>query len=534
MTRSVFRFFINPNIPNFPYYPNFSSLKCMAELATGRVVSVRGQVVEVFFSKSQPSIHDLLMLQDDTSVKLEVYSFTLNETALCIALTRPFKLFRGAIVVNTGMPISVPATDNAMGRVLDVFGLPQDGGAPVESSEVMQIYGSAPSYETISTKQELLETGIRAVDFFTPFIKGGKIGLFGGAGVGKSVLLTELMHNITAYSAGINVFGGIGERIREGHELMEDLRAAKVLDNSVLVFGQMNENASVRFRVGFSALTYAEYFRDVHKKDILLFIDNAFRLVQAGNELSTLMNTLPSEDGYQATLNSEMAAFQERIVSTENGSITAVEAVYVPSDDITDQAVQAIYPYLDSNVILSRAVSDAGYRPSIDLLGSSSSILNAQICGHDHVDAATEAKKMLKQYASLDRIVAIVGESELSVEDRQTYHRVGRLMKYMTQYFFVVEAQTGKKGVYAKRTDTINDVKAIISGKVDHIPEEKFWYIDSVQTLLAAAIIPPTAPAAPATSATPPPNNGQAVPAETKPPAPIAQPAQPAPVPAAA
>lgn len=456
----------------------------------GTIVSIRGQVVEVQFHGAQPSIYDLLTLKDDPKTRLEVFSFTLADTTLCIALTKVASLYRGAQVINTGSTITIPATPDVLGRVLDVFGEPQDGGAPLKTQDYWSIYGSPPSYEQLAISRELLETGIRAIDFFTPFIKGGKIGFFGGAGVGKTVLLTELMHNVTTYHKGISVFAGIGERIREGHELVESLREANVLPSTTLVFGQMNEVAPVRYRVGFTALRLAEYFRDFHKRDVLFFIDNTFRFVQAGNELATLMNTLPSEDGYQPTLTSEMGEFQERIVSSQSGSITAVEAIYVPSDDINDQGVQAIYPYLDSVAVLSRQVADRGFRPALDLLSSTSSVLTENLVGKEHVETVTESIRMLKQYVKLERIVSIVGEAELSVVDRATYQRVEKLLRYMTQYFFVTANQTGKKGTYAKRETTVKDVKAIITGQVDRIPTEQFWYIESLDSLMRPIAIP--------------------------------------------
>lgn len=449
----------------------------------GSIVAIRGQVVEVLFQTVQPSIHDLLTLEEDQTTRLEVFSFTMQDTCLCIALTNIANLYRGAKVINTGKAISIPATEQVLGRLLDIFGDPQDGGAPVPKEQVLSIYNPPPSYETINVKRELLETGIRAIDFFTPFMKGGKVGIFGGAGVGKTVLLTELMHNVTTNYDGVSVFGGIGERIREGAELLDSLREADVLKNAVLVFGQMNENAAIRYRVGFSALSYAEYFRDWHKKDVLFFVDNTFRFIQAGNEIATLMNTLPSQDGYQATLTSEMGAFQERVVNSDVGTMTAVEAMYVPSDDITDQSVQAIMPYLDSIIVLSRQVAEAGFRPAIDLLASSSSLLDASIVGRDHVDCAIEVTRMLKQYTSLDRIVSIVGESELSVEDRQVYHRVRRLKNYFTQSFFVTEKQTGRKGVFTKREQTVKDVQAILAGKLDNMPEDQLRYVENLEKI---------------------------------------------------
>jgi len=370
-----------------------------------------------------------------------------------------------------------------LGRVIDLFGNPIDTLGEIVSSERASIYRDAPAYDQLSINTNFLETGIKPVDFFTPVRKGGKIGLFGGSGVGKTVLLSELMHNIAVFQKGISVFAGIGERIREGHELYETLTDTKVLPNVALVFGQMNESAAVRFRVGFTATALAEYYRDKQQKDVLFFIDNVYRFVQAGNELATLLNTIPSEDGYQATLAGEVGAFQERLVSTKEGSITSVQAIYVPADDITDAGVQAIVPYFDSIVTLSRAVYQEGRHPSIDILASSSSLIDPGTLGYEHYEAVLEAEKLLKRYTYLERIVSIVGESELSLEDKILYHRARKLQNYMTQDLHVVEDQTGKPGKYVKRDKTVADVREILSGRLDNTPEEKLLYIGDLTQL---------------------------------------------------
>jgi F-type H+-transporting ATPase subunit beta len=332
-------------------------------------------------------------------------------------------------------------------------------------------------------RNEFLETGIKVIDFFTPMRKGGKIGVFGGSGVGKTVLLSELMHNIAVFHKGVSVFTGIGERIREGAELYETLAQTKVLPNVALVYGQMNESAAVRFRVGQTGVTLAEYFRDVHKRDVLFFIDNIYRFVQAGNEVSTLLDTIPSEEGYQSTLSSEVGAFQERLASTRNASITSVQAIYVPADDLSDSGVQAIVPYFDSVVTLSRVVSQEGRRPSVDILNSSSSLVQSSILGLTHYEALLQAEKLLKHYSYMQRIVSIMGESELSVEDRTLFYRAKKLLNYMTQDLFVVSDQTGKQGKYIKRDKTINDVVAILNGQLDRVPEQALLYIGDLSEL---------------------------------------------------
>lgn len=455
----------------------------VGEGATGTIVSINGQVCEVEFYEKKPELHALLILADDKDSVMEVVGTTTKGNFICFIMSGTYTFFRGATVKDTGKTIQVPVGDAVLGRLLNVFGQAVDKKGPIKTDVRREIYAQSPRLAQTVAGKTVYETGIKAVDFFAPIPKGGKIGFIGGAGVGKSVLLTELIHNLAIYHQGISVFAGIGERIREGKELYDLLDFNKVLKNVALVFGQMNENASIRFRVGFSAVTIAEYFRDAMHKDVLFFVDNVYRFVQAGNELSTQLNLIPSEDGYQATLDSEMGSFQERIASTKSGSITSVEAIYVPSDDITDQAVQSAFPYLDSIVVLSREVAEAGRYPSVDLLNSSSAILDPGIVGRLHYETAVEAQKILKQYADLERIVSIVGEGELSNENRAVYHRAKKLINYMTQNFFIIQEFTGKRGAYVKKEQTVADVGEILSGKLDHFEDEKFLGIGSLEDL---------------------------------------------------
>ncbi|MEK7502664.1 MAG: F0F1 ATP synthase subunit beta [Patescibacteria group bacterium] len=469
----------------------------------GKIIGVRGQIVEVEFAQNPPNLHDLLILEDDKTTKMEVIISSGPSTFYSLCFSKTTGIYRGARVINTKEPITIPVGEGVLGRVMDIFGGDLDGLGEIKCSERQPIYGSYPSYEDISTHQEILETGIKAIDFFSPIVKGGKIGLFGGAGVGKTLLLTEIIHNVivlkkdgglptrldSAERAGktgknVSVFAGVGERTREGHELHQTLSEQKVLPSVSLVFGPMGENPAIRFLTAFTAATIAEYFRDVLKKDVLFFIDNVFRFAQAGNELAVLMNTIPSEDGYQATLASEMGSFHERLVSTKGNAISTIEAIYVPNDDILDQGVQSIFPFLDSTVILSRAAYQGGFLPAIDLLSSASANLNPELVGELHNEVAPRAQNLLKEVVEFERIVSLVGEAELSTEDRLKYRRSSKLKNYMTQSFYVVQNQTGRPGVYVPRLTTVSDVNDIISGKYDEIPEEKFMFIGSAKELL--------------------------------------------------
>ncbi len=451
----------------------------------GKVIGVRGHVVEVAFVNEKPAIHDVLELQEDQNVRMEVYGSAGPDTLYCLALSSTEKLFRGARVLNTDTPISFPVGDELLGRAVDIFGFPIDGEHEMKTEEVWPIHRSHPSAEDIPAQQALLETGIKIIDMFAPFLKGGKMGLFGGAGVGKTMLLTEVLHNIVGRPGKktVSVFAGVGERTREGLELYQALEQSKVLSDSTLIFGQMGENPAIRFLSAFSAVTLTEYFRDVKKRDVLFFIDNVFRFAQAGNEISTLTSTLPSQDGYQATLESEMAEFHERLVSTQSGVVSAIEAIYVPADDLLDHAVQSIFPFLDSIVVLSRSVYQQGLLPAVDILGSSSTALSASIVGERHFTIALRAKSVIEQSQNLERIVSLMGETELSREDQLIFRRGRKLKNYMTQRFSVAETQHGAKGAYVPIETTVKDVELILAGKVDHIPEEKFLFIGGLKEI---------------------------------------------------
>ncbi|OGM59828.1 F0F1 ATP synthase subunit beta [Candidatus Woesebacteria bacterium RIFCSPLOWO2_01_FULL_39_10b] len=451
----------------------------------GEIISIKGQIVEVKFFNRKPAINDLLFLQGDPDIKLEVYASSGPDTFYCLALSRTNKLFRGAKIVNSEMPILFPLGEELLGRVVDIFGRPIDSGEDIKTQEVSPIHQKTGRRVHIETKQEVLETGIKILDTFAPLLKGGKVGLFGGAGVGKTILLTEVLHNVVdkANQSTVSVFAGIGERAREGLELYEALKESGVSPYSSLIYGPMGENPSVRFMTAYSATTLAEYFRDKKGKDVLFFIDNVYRFAQAGNELSILTGIIPSEDGYQATLESEMADFHERLVSTEDGIITTIEAIYVPNDDILDHGVQAIFPYLESVVVLSRNLYQQGLLPAVDVLASSSTSLNPNMVGDLHFEVAIKAKSMLKQAERLERMVSLVGEQELSNEDQLVFRRAQKIRNYMTQSFFVARSQRGEKGVYVPLKEAVEDLKGIIEGKYDHIPEEKFLFIGAVSDI---------------------------------------------------
>ena len=455
-------------------------------IATGKVISILGQVVEVeFLGEKSAHIHDILKLEDDDSVRMEVYSSSDNESFYCLILSNSPKLSKGKKVINTGSPLKIPVGQKTLGRAINLFGAPLDGKGLLPDPELKPVFSSGVSYDDVIIPSQVLETGIKAIDFFSPILKGGKVGLLGGAGVGKTVLLTEIIHNVVVLhkDESVSVFAGIGERIREGQELYETLSESQVLPAVSLILGQMGENPAVRFRTAFAGVTMAEYFRDVMGKNVLFFIDNIFRFAQAGYELATVMNTIPGEGGYQATLTSEMGQLHERLVSTKKGSITSIEAVYVPSDDISDFGVQSIFPYIDSIVVVSRNVYQEGRFPAIDFLSSTSTALNITTVGARHYKAYIDAQALLKKANSLERIVSLIGESELSNEDQTIYKRYKLLQNYMTQNFFVVEAQTGTVGSYIKLEDTITDVESILKGEFDLVMPEKLLYIDTLKSV---------------------------------------------------
>ncbi len=446
----------------------------------GKVTSVKDFVVEVIFNGDlKPKEKDILYVKEDPSLLLEVFRAVGVDKFLCISLKPTTKLRRGTEVLNTGDTLRVPVGSQVLGRVLDLFGEPLDGGAPIARDVMTSIYKFDSSITDIAYSQEVFETGIKVIDFFTPLLKGGKVGLFGGAGVGKTVLLNEILHNIINLNKEktVSVFAGIGERIREGQELWASLKRTDIINNVTLMFGTMADNPTMRFLTAYSAVAVAEYFRDSMNKDVLFFADNAFRFAQAGNELSLFMDEIPSQDGYQPTLLSEMSDFHERLVTTPQGQVTTIEAVYVPADDIQDYAVQMIINFLNTSIVLSRKVYSEGILPSIDILASNSAALSPDIVGEEHYVIALKAQNVLKQAESLERIVSLVGESELSQEDRLIYKRSKKIRNYFSQNFFTAEKQTGVTGVYVPVKNVITDVRGIINGDFDDISEDKFLYI---------------------------------------------------------
>jgi F-type H+-transporting ATPase subunit beta len=453
----------------------------MEESTHGIVTGVKGQIVEVEFRGLKPALHDILVMPEIPDVKMEVYQSSGINRFYCLSYGSNRNIKRGDKLLNTGTPPMFPVGPGLLNRVVDAFGNPLDSLGEVKIEGRMPIYKTGSLTDEVISERKFLETGIKVIDLFAPLFRGGKMGLFGGAGVGKTMLLTEVLHNIVGLSSqkNVSVFAGVGERSREGLELYEALKASGSIQNSTLVFGSMGENPAIRFLSAFSAVTLAEYFRDIMKKDVLFFIDNVFRYAQAGNELSTLTNTIPSEDGYQATLEAEMAMFHERLASNSNGVISAVEAIYVPADDLLDHAVQAIYPYLDSIIVLSRQVYQEGLLPAVDIISSTSSALSVDVVGPKHYEVAIEARALLKKAQALERIVSLVGEGELPNEDRIVYKRARRLKNFMTQRFFVVDNKQGAEAKFVPVATTVNDAELILRGAYDDFPEEKFLFIGS-------------------------------------------------------
>lgn len=452
-------------------------------MKTGKIISVKGQIVEVEFIDEKPQIYDVLTFKEDPSIRLEVYTSASPTSFYCLALTKTSKLHYGSKVINTEQPIKIPVGKEMLGRVINTFGEPQDELGEISTKDQNPIIAQDIKFSEVFVPREILETGIKVIDFFTPIVKGGKAGLFGGAGVGKTVLLSEIIYNIVILNPekNVSVFTGVGERTREGEELYATLKENKVMQGVTLIYGSMGENPAVRFRTAFAGVTLAEYYRDILGKNVLFFIDNIFRFAQSGYELSTLMNVLPSEGGYQATLSSEMASFHERLASTSKNTITTLEAIYVPADDLTDSGVQSIFPYLDSDIILSRSVYQEGRFPAVDILSSNSSALNSETVGEKHYQTVLDAQSLLKKALALERIVALIGESELSVQDQILYKRAKYIKNYMTQNFTVVESQTEKKGVRVPTKDTVEDVRAILDGKVDSLEPEDLLYIGTLK-----------------------------------------------------
>ncbi len=424
---------------------------------------------------------------DGSTLTLEVAQHLGLRDVRAVAMSSTDGLTRGMEVQDTGKAIQVPVGPEILGRMFDVTGVPIDQKGDPHAKKTYSIHRDAPSFEEQSTKAEVLETGIKVIDLICPFLKGGKVGLFGGAGVGKTVVIQELIRNIASEHGGYSIFAGVGERSREGNDLYKEMEESGVLDKTVLVFGQMNEPPGARARVALSALAMAEYFRDEEKKDLLLFVDNIFRFTQAGSELSALLGRMPSAVGYQPTLATEMGQLQERVTSTKNGSITSVQAVYVPADDLTDPAPATTFSHLDSTVVLSRPLSELGIYPAVDPLDSTSTILQPDIVGDEHYNVARGVQKVLQRYKDLQDIIAILGMDELSDEDKKTVQRARRIQKFLSQPFFVAEQFTGAKGVYVKREDTVRSFKEILEGKHDHVPESHFYMKGSIDEVLQSS-----------------------------------------------
>jgi F-type H+/Na+-transporting ATPase subunit beta len=450
--------------------------------ATGKIVQVLGPVVDIAFPPDQlPEIYNAVevAMESGVTLVLEVQSHLGNDWVRAVAMSSTDGVRRGMDAVDTGLAIAVPVGPEALGRILNVVGEPIDQAGPVEAAKTLPIHRPAPTFEEQSTQVEIFETGIKVIDLIAPFTKGGKTGVFGGAGVGKTVIITELIRNIAAEHGGYSVFTGVGERTREGTALFGEMKASKVMDKTVMVFGQMNEPPGARLRVGLSGLTIAEYFRD-EGRDVLLFIDNIFRFVQAGSEVSALLGRMPSAVGYQPTLAAEMGQLQERITSTKTGSITSVQAVYVPADDYTDPAPAATFAHLDATISLERSISERGIYPAVDPLASTSRILDPLVVGQEHYTVAREVQRVLQRYRDLQDIIAILGIEELSEEDKQTVNRARRIERFFSQPFFTAEQFTGTPGQFVTREDTVRGFKEILEGKHDDKPEQAFMYVGGI------------------------------------------------------
>ncbi len=442
----------------------------------GKIKRIIGPVVDVEFEGYMPEVYSALSVDNNgKKLILEVEQHIGAGVVRTVAMDTTDGLSRGMDVADTGAPISVPVGKGTLGRIFNVLGEAIDDAGGVNTQKVSPIHRKAPAYVSQSTKIEILETGIKVIDLICPVLKGGKVGLFGGAGVGKTVVIQELIHNIAANHGGYSVFAGVGERTREGNDLYHEMKDSKVLDKVAMVFGQMNEPPGARLRVALSGLTMAEHFRDAEGKDVLLFIDNIFRFTQAGSEVSALLGRIPSAVGYQPTLATEMGNLQERITSTEKGSVTSVQAVYVPADDLTDPAPATTFSHLDSTVVLNRSLSELGIYPAVDPLDSSSTILDPNIVGEDHYYVAREVQRILQRYKDLQDIIAILGMEELSEGDKELVARARKIQKFLSQPFFVAEQFTGAPGVYVPLADTIRSFKEILEGKHDSKPEGEFY-----------------------------------------------------------
>lgn len=457
-------------------------------MSEGKVIQVTGPVVDVEFREgSLPEILTALHITNpainDTpdNLVVEVSQHLGDNVVRCIAMDITDGLVRGMKVKNTGKPIMMPAGDAILGRVLNVIGRPVDGKGPVETTEYLPIHRPAPSFTEQDTSVNVLETGVKVIDLLVPFPRGGKMGMFGGAGVGKTVVMMEMIHNIAKEHGGISVFAGVGERTREGNDLYLEMKDSGVIEKAALIYGQMTEPPGARARIALSALTAAEYYRDVKGQDVLLFIDNIFRFTQAGSEVSALLGRIPSAVGYQPTLGTDLGALQERITSTKNGSITSIQCVYVPADDLTDPAPATTFAHLDGTVVLSRAISELGIYPAVDPLDSTSRILDPKYLGMEHYTVARKVQQILQKYKDLQEIIAILGMDELSDEDKITVARARRIQRFLSQPFNVAEVFTGTKGKYVPVKETVKGFREIIDGKHDDLPEAAFYMVGSIE-----------------------------------------------------
>jgi F-type H+-transporting ATPase subunit beta len=462
-------------------------------MSHGKITQVIGPVIDVEFPIGQlPAIYNALQMKvsteaGSTTLVAEVQSHLGNNRVRSVAMDGTEGLTRGMDVLDTGSPIKVPVGTPTLGRILNVLGQPVDNAGPVHAESHWSIHRPAPSIEQQSTDQEIFETGIKVIDLLAPYSKGGKIGLFGGAGVGKTVIIMELINNIAKGHGGVSVFAGVGERTREGNDLYHEMKDSKVLDKVALIYGQMNEPPGARLRVALSALTIAEYFRDEAKQDVLLFVDNIFRFTQAGSEVSALLGRMPSAVGYQPTLADEMASLQERITSTKDGAITSIQAVYVPADDLTDPAPAATFAHLDATTVLSRKIAEMGIYPAVDPLDSSSKALDPKIVGDEHYETARAVQAVLQRYKDLQDIIAILGMDELSDEDKAVVGRARRIQRFLSQPFHVAEVFNGVPGCYVKLEDTLRGFKEILAGKYDSLPEQAFYMCGSIEDVVKKA-----------------------------------------------
>ncbi len=456
-------------------------------MSNGQIIQVMGPVVDFSFEGGElPELYNAIRIQSPSGnegefITCEVAQHLGNDAVRTVSMQPTDGLVRGMEGVDTGAPIKVPVGEEVLGRILNVVGDPVDQKPAVESKERWSIHRDAPPFEDQDTSMEMLETGIKVIDLLEPYLKGGKTGLFGGAGVGKTVLIMELIRNIGAEHGGYSVFSGVGERTREGNDLYHEMIESKVIDKTALIYGQMTEPPGARMRVGLTGLTIAEYFRDVGGKDVLLFIDNIFRFSQAGSEVSALLGRIPSAVGYQPTLATEMGNLQERITSTKKGSITSVQAIYVPADDLTDPAPATTFSHLDATTVLNRRISELGIYPAVDPLDSTSRILDPEVLGQDHYDTARGVQRVLQRYKDLQDIIAILGMDELSEEDKLIVARARKIQKFLSQPFFVAEVFTGSPGKYVKVSDTITGFKEILEGRVDHISEQAFYMVGTLE-----------------------------------------------------